>query len=178
MAWWSGHKNEIIVGTLVALLAAGILAAVANFSEMSNALLLGLIHFRHYAYRVPGGGWARVFFVLGGLLVWGVWPTVGSVALVFWALDPQPRSRLYRNDEYEMALAAFLASANALEGKKRIPHDVSRQLVELLRLFERGTADILGRRHRRAFRMLWWVRLPGAENDRFKVWAFPPPNET
>ncbi len=172
MSWWVDHKSEILVGTIVAIMASAIIATVVNFSVVSHAVIVAIIHFRYFAYNVPGGGWAVPFFLLAGMLFWVYWPLVGTAATVYWFFDPHPRSRLYRNEKYEEALAAFLTVANTLEGKRKakVPEDVKRQLVEVLRLVEMGVAEIIGPRRRSAFRMLWLVRL-GDDPNQFKVWA-------
>lgn len=143
---------------VIAIVGGLFLLSLTDFHAIISALLLGLTTFVHFAYTVPGSGWAVPFLWIGGLLVCVAWPITGSLWLIDWIRDPRPRSRLYRDKEYEAALARFLTTVNSLEGKKRIPREARRELVQVLRLFEAGVADIVGSRRRDAFRMVWLVR--------------------
>ncbi len=155
---------------VIAIVGGLFLLSLTDFHAIISALLLGFTTFVHFAYTVPGSGWAVPGLWLGGLLVFVAWPVTGTLWLMDWIRDPRPRSRLYRNKEYEAALARFLITVNSLEGKKRIPREARRELVQVLRLFEAGVADIVGSRRRDAFRMVWLVQDPKAPAG-LVVWA-------
>lgn len=155
---------------VIAIIGGLFLLSLTNFHRIMSAVIQGMATFVHFAYTVPGSGWAIPFLWLGALVAYLVWPVVGTLYVIDWLRDPRPRSRLYRNDDYEAALAQFLTTVNTLEGKKRIPPEARLELVRLLRLFEHGVVEIIGTRRRGAFRMVWLVQDERGPNG-LVMWA-------
>lgn len=151
MQWFRDHKN----GVIDAIIAAAVLGIFAHFSRISQDILQAASAFRHFAYDVPGAGWAVVvLWAAAFLLCWFV--ITGIVFTYNWLLDPHPFSHLYRNKQYEEALTALLEMVNQyVDRRRRVPLEVRHQMIRVLKLFEKGVTDILGRRYADAFRMIW-----------------------
>ena len=149
MEWLREHKNGLVDAAIVGI----VLAIIGHFAAISATIIRGEIAFRHFAYGM-GAWWAAVImWVVTFLVVWLI--VTGGRYTYNWLVDPHPVSHLYRNRQYETALAALLDMVNRLEGKKTVPLETRFQMVRVLKLFERGVIDILGPRYQTAFRMIW-----------------------
>lgn len=151
MQWFQDHKK----GVVDAIIGAMVLAILAHFSRISADILQAANSFRHFAYDVPGAGWAiGLLWAIAFLVCWLVF--TGVIFTYNWLLDPHPLSHLYRNKQYEDALAHLLEMVNQYaDRRRRVPLETRYQMVRVLKLFEAGVIDIIGHRYQDAFRMIW-----------------------